>query len=482
MPESRSPRAWYRAGGLLILSSCAASASPPAQTPSNPATTRVEAAREAEPQRVSVSYQAPADCPKFDAYAGHVSSRSNRFALEQRAAPEVSGAGALPAPELSVEVEPNDSAGGYRGQLSAPEPRPLSREVNGERCSDVVAALALITVLRLDAMAEARAAELAAAPASAPASGDAAATLSGAGGIEASGAVAGEAAEATDREATPGVRGSEAAESKPEPRTTEPASVAAENEPADSPEPTDSPELTRAEPEPAGAVQVAEATRANEVPALAENALEPDEPEEPEQDAEPARVASSSAGSDLQLRPRVALFAGYATVPARAFELTLDAELRLGPDRASWAAGLAASYARGSAEVSVGQAALTLLALQAALCPPGAAFNAGLELRACALMRVGALDLSASSTSAERPILAIDTLRPWAALGGNLELMLPLSPRWSLGVLGEVVLQLVRDRFEVETLSADSDGSELLTLYRPEAFSVELGLGIAYAF
>ena len=43
-------------------------------------------------------------------------------------------------------------------------------------------------------------------------------------------------------------------------------------------------------------------------------------------------------------------------------------------------------------------------------------------------------------------------------------------------------VQLVRDRFEVERQLESTDAVERVTLYRPEPISLELALGLAYAF
>jgi hypothetical protein len=57
-----------------------------------------------------------------------------------------------------------------------------------------------------------------------------------------------------------------------------------------------------------------------------------------------------------------------------------------------------------------------------------------------------------------------------------------LSERWTLRGLAELAVQLVRDNFDVELTAADASASRRLTVYRPEALSLELGLGVGYSF
>jgi hypothetical protein len=76
--------------------------------------------------------------------------------------------------------------------------------------------------------------------------------------------------------------------------------------------------------------------------------------------------------------------------------------------------------------------------------------------------------------------------RPWLALGPSLHAGLPLAPRWSLRALAAGSLLLVRDRLAVDRSVGGETGEPTVvarsTLYRPPLLSVELLLGLGYAF
>ena len=91
---------------------------------------------------VGLSYAAPAGCPDVDGYASHVRARSSTLTLEPNGFPS--------ADSVDVKVDPAPGASGWVGRVTIVGTQALDREVRGERCEDVVAALALITVLRLE--------------------------------------------------------------------------------------------------------------------------------------------------------------------------------------------------------------------------------------------------------------------------------------------------------------------------------------------
>jgi hypothetical protein len=171
---------------------------------------------------------------------------------------------------------------------------------------------------------------------------------------------------------------------------------------------------------------------------------------------------------------------GYASVPSHALKLTLGGELRWGATSQSWITALSLAYARGSANDSSGNAALSLFSAELDLCSPGVSLEWGLWLQPCAFVRGGVIDVSVAV--GDRPLLPIDARRPWLALGPSLMLGLPLSRHWSLRAVGQLAFQLVRDHFDSERIAATGVPRERVTLYRPEAMSFELGLGLAYAF
>jgi hypothetical protein len=191
------------------------------------------------------------------------------------------------------------------------------------------------------------------------------------------------------------------------------------------------------------------------------------------------RAPASSAARE-SLKMSLLGHIGYASVPSHALKLTLGGELRFGATSQSWITALSLSYARASAGGSFGKAALSLLSAELDLCPPGVALAGGLWLQPCAFVRGGVIDVSVAE--GDRPLLSIDALRPWLALGPTLRVGLPLSSHWSLRAIGQLAFQLVRDRFDGERVADEDATPERVTLYRPEAMSFELGLGLAYAF
>jgi hypothetical protein len=426
----------------------------------------------ATPRRVRVTYQAPAECPGYDAYVQHVARRSSRLRLEPES----------PAPEPSrvvrARVVLDRDPSGWVGLLSLDGVDALERRVQGDRCEDVVAALALITVLRLErSRAPGSApAPLPAPPASVERRPELARRDTSTGAVAPGSAV-------TKREASPGPTPQPPSEGKESARDPAPPTPTAPRDdapslPERSPDPVDAGELpTRSAP-----VEPAPAASEPPVPAVRE-------PEPPL--AQPEVRAAPRSGKRLESMPpdsgghsggttRMSLVAhiGYARVPADALKLSLAGEL--GADRANWAGAVSLALAHGSAASAAGKAALTLLTAQLDVCPPGVSVEAGIWFQACAMLRGGAIHVSVSPV--DRPLASIGALRPWVALGPSLKVGLPLSSAWSVRGLAELSFQLVRDRFDSQPAAALGSSSRRLRLYRPEALSFELGLGLAYTF
>lgn len=449
-------------------------------------------------------YTAPAECPSVEGYLGHVRARSASLNLKAPAA-------ALDVDGVDVRVEPEPDGRGWRGHVSITGALALEREVRGDRCDNVVAALALITVLRLEGAdaAGASGSTIASTPSAAadertaatgptpeptapsgPApSGSAEPSPSPAEPPSASGA-SGAAASAPTAPAVaelpPPAEPAQPSESS-EPEGTAPAEPRPESEPEQSVPDEPAPPRAVAEPAAEARSDAQALPRSSEpeplaplesLPRVAEviGSVEVSEGDPSSDDAgEPASASRSwrwphtSAG--------LAAHVGYATVPSHALRATLDAELRLGEGEVPWLASLSLAYARGNDAADPGEFGLTLLTLELALCPPAFVNEPGLWVRACASARGGALHLSFTRPS---PGLdAPDVWRPWVALGPSLRLGVPLSERWALRGFAGLAVQLVRDTFAVRV---EGPEGERVPLYRPEAISLELGAGASYSF
>lgn len=476
--------AFFLAAFALVGSACGG-AEPPPQAPAAPPVAAAEtppAAPAVEaPRGVSLRYSAAAECPGIDGYLSHVRSRARRLNVEPEPVPGATDA-------VVVEVEPEVGTTGWRGRVTISGERSLDREVRSERCADVVAALALITVLRLEGEDAS-----AAAPGGSPA---------GAGGADAVGApsAAARAGEPTDSApaapdasvtpdgvpaASAAAPGAAAAVPEAEPDDVDPAEV-----PPDDGTPSDEP--PQAEPS-------AEAPApASEEPPLPEplepepfvvpsTRAEPESAEEPEsseasEGAEEPAEAVGSPGEPWSLRAGVAAYAGYASVPAHALKGTLEGELRFGEDVSSWAALLSLAYAHGDSPVPSGELGLTLLSAQLGVCPPAFLAEASLWLRACASVRGGGLRSTVSSTDPTFLAEFDQKWRPWLALGPALQVGVPLGEGFALRGLAELTFQLIRDRYNAERLNEDTGLPEPFVVYEPEAISIELGAGIGYSF
>ena len=427
------------------------------------------AARPVEPRRVVLSYQAPASCPGYDSYAGHVRDRSATLIVDPSPL-------AQPTPDrVQIRIVPNGGPG-WIGQLSISGPAALEREIRGERCQDVVAALALITVLRLEGDTNAATESPAPLPLEA---GDGAAA-----------ALATPRLPSSEKKAETELGSSRRAGTENAPSELTPAGPDESATPATGLAPPSSlPESSEPSPVAAGPSSDAPVLAVPASPLLPDDVASVSEPVAPvvaderpvseHRDSTEETEPPDSAQAPLQTL--LVAYAGYASVPSNAFKAALQAELRFGQTVASWVGALGLAYTHGSESGPSGSAALTLFTAELALCPPGAGLEPRIWLQACAHVRAGALALSLAAD--ESALATEDVVRPWAALGPSLQLGIPLSRSWSLRTRAELALQLVRDSFEGERAEIDANGEpERFTLYRPEAVSFELALGLAHAF
>jgi hypothetical protein len=415
-----------------------------------------------------------------DGYLSDVRARARRLNAEPEPLP---GAGET----VDVSVEQEAGASAWRGRVIITGERALEREVRSERCEDVVAALALITVLRL----EGEETSAGVAPGVSPAG---AANTPGGGGAAASGAAAGEptvtaeppgaapepGAPQVPAAVPPGAAASAAgqaptggdARSEPEPAApgapaeneAGPNEAGSEQGPAATGAVAPEPDLPDPlEPEPSVVVPRSEAAVGDA----------PDVAPEPEPPGEPWEWPTLEGG--------VAAYGGYASVPAQALKVSLEGELRFGEDVSSWAALLSLAYAHGNSPVPSGELGLTLLTAQLGLCPPAVAATS-LWIRGCASVRGGWLRSTVSSSDPTFLAQFDQYWSPWLAVGPSLSVGVPLSERLALRGLAELAIQLVRDRYSAEQPNEETGVLEPFIVYEPEALSIELGLGLGYTF
>ena len=429
---------------------------------------------------VRLSYLAPSDCPTVDGYLSHVRARSSSLDLQER--------GGAAGESVDVRLDPELERPGWLGQLRIEGSRPLEREVHGERCQDVVEALALSTVLRLEGgdAAASSAAAAGATPAGAATSG-----VPGAAGATTPGA-----ASATPAEPAPA--------SAPEPPAAAPPPAVSGPEQPETPAPATPAQPSAAAVEPAAGAPSAGTTPTDEAPddsaassaaASVSGAPAVEEPSEPPlRPDEPIRVPAGSdrvevdADSDTsgapsepfraQLAPTLALFVGYASVPGHAFELTLASEVRYGETLGSWTSPIALTGARGNERVDAADLDITLLTAQLGLCPPAPLAESWVWLRLCANVRGGAVYVEVTPRAAQ--LIDDPRWRPWLALVPSLELGVPLSEHWTIRASAELAVHLVRDTFGAAL--DESPDPDVLPLYKPQAVSVEGGLGVGYTF
>jgi hypothetical protein len=400
------------------------------------------------------SYRAPQGCPSQQEYVESVESRSATLRLLPESA-AVAG-----SDRVRVRIQPDTDSAGWVGELRIEGAESLEREVRGERCQDVALALALITVLRLDR----REAEAPGAPP--PRVPSTNATVS----------AVRPAPAAPSLDATPAAPLAVAPAAPPPTMPTAPVAPPAAEAPA---------ALAPAAPlEPIAPPGVGSETATPE-PTLPEEPFEivrrqRPEPESVEAGAEPREVTASGA---RELGLSLAAHIGYAAVPSHALQARLRAGLELGPvfHDASLALGL--GYAVASDRTEAADLGFRLLTAQLELCPASRLWG-GLWLQACGQLSAGAWHVSVSARDLSLETKA-QTL-PWFALGPSLHAGLPLASGWSLRALAAGSVLLVRDRLEVERSVGGGTGEptvvERSTLYRPPLLSVELLLGLGYAF
>lgn len=519
---------------MLLCCACGgAAASSTGGSPATPAPAAappVAIAPEASSERrtLPLRFFAAEGCPGVEGYLSDVDSRASTLELEVvNDAPEAAAASGDDE-RVEVRVEPAPDARGWLGHVLIVGPRALDREVRGDRCEDVVAALALITVLRLEGS---DAGERGAASGAASDAARGSSTAAGAGTASGAASASTPPAAASGASTAPGAPGSE-----PRSPAASPASPAASVQPtapgaassgaASSGAASASPALApdgSARSEPNASQSTAESAaaaargdrEATSAPAPAASA--PDEssatdderrvarssrtsePEPPESIArEPleseAAPPSDTRGAVAETEPEaaeslwswpatsfgIAALGGYATVPSHAVRAALEGELRLGEGSSAWLSSLSFGYAHGDHSRAPSDLGLTLLTLELALCPPSFIAEPSLWISACASVRAGTVRLAYSAT--ESDIAARDTWRPWLAVGPSLRAGVPLSERWALRGVAQLALQLVRDTYRVGVGPAQDPEAESVPLYRPEALSFELGVGIGYSF
>jgi hypothetical protein len=172
------------------------------------------------------------------------------------------------------------------------------------------------------------------------------------------------------------------------------------------------------------------------------------------------------------------LLVGYASVPGHALEVTLEGEIRYGDGLSSWASPISIAFARGDEQFDAADLDIVLLTAQLGLCPPAPLAEPWGWLRVCANVRAGAVNVHISPRIAE---VGEDSVpRPWLAVAPSLQLGVPITEHWTLRGGAELAVQLVRDTFG-PPLDA-SDDPEFLPLYRPEAVSIEAGIGVGFGF
>jgi len=405
---------------------------------------------------------------------------------------------------VRVRIQPDADTAGWRGALVIEGATPLEREVRGERCEDVVLALALITVLRLDPNRESEA------PAAGPpgaavlaATGASETATTGATATSASSAASAAATSPSETAATPSAASAAAAAAvastsvgaEPPAAASEPAASAlapAETppEPAAAPSAADEPAAAEALGSDAvgagasGSMAAATTAGASETAASEAAAREAEftrgagEATAAVSDSGPAELSN---GPPLLVAPALAAYAGYASSPSHAFQAVLRGEARFGPGRQAWATAGSLSYGHSGQQNPTVDLGFDSLLAGLAVCPPGLTLSGGLWLEACAEARGGVLVVSV--TERELPLEGGSQPRPWFEIGPSLQAGLPLSSRWTLRALSSVSLVLMRDSFDVERVVVDEDGQEqkeVYTLYRPPVASFALLLGIGY--
>jgi hypothetical protein len=146
-------------------------------------------------------------------------------------------------------------------------------------------------------------------------------------------------------------------------------------------------------------------------------------------------------------------------------------------------AALGLSYSASSERTAAADLGFRLLAAQAELCPVRVDW-ARVWLRVCGQLQGGAWHIAVSARDAA--LETTPSTRLWLALGPSLHAGWPLSQHWSVRALLASSAMLVRDTFEEErVVGGEADEPNVIDrspLYRPPPLSLDLLLGVGYAF
>jgi hypothetical protein len=201
-------------------------------------------------------------------------------------------------------------------------------------------------------------------------------------------------------------------------------------------------------------------------------------------------VAASAAGvlevggAETSLFPALDMqlvgLVSYASEPGHALDGRLQLEISRDTGLASWLLAAGLGYSAGEAESArLGTADLALFTGQLGLCPPGVTVVGLWWLRGCAQARAGGLRFAAPTARLED----VDARwRPWASAGVGLHSGIPLASAISLRWLAEASFLLVRDEFVTETPASPAGSTGSSPFHEPDLISLNLGLGVAYAF
>jgi hypothetical protein len=400
--------------GGVVLVGCGSSGAL-SRVGDTPAAAPAPATDDTEPLLLRLSYEAAPGCPAADAYVHDVETRSSALHVA------LPGSTREASQAIAIRVTVRKDAEHWLGELHVDGSDDPDRHVTGDRCIDVVTALALITVLRLDPRApEAR--------------------------IE----------PPLARAALPEPRSAVA-----ETRASSPPAAARDSD-ADATALVDrSVRITR---------EVQERPPAS--------AAEPERAAPVAREAPPP-LAPAPSCPELPRSPSLVGRGGYVSAASHAVRLSLGLELSHCVLGAPWSAGLSFAYAGGSAATAAGDVSLDLFVARLSLCPLQLTLSEPVWLRACLALDAGLLSVSLSP---EADFLAQHASRPWLATGPQLDLGLPLSPGWALRGLVGASVGFVRDEFVLERAEVEPGESATARLYRPELVSFEASLGVAYAF
>lgn len=393
----------------------------------------------------SGSYRTPPRCPSEAEFFGHIARRLPLLSPNDVAV-------AL-APSIDVDVTAGDSSasdptgGGsdWVGRVSFPgADGPVSREVVGANCEEVVVALALIAALWLRSDDHARAV-----------------------GAPRSSATAGLVPAAKSLTDAPSEDSSPSAESQSSAPSSHRGPAARSDGDIGS-----------------GRASVRDEAPVSQSPwteSRAPGAVEPRADADGASDIGSSNAPAEGSGELSDHRIQIAGMVAFASEPSGALGGRLQVERWGSAKVSSWSTALALTYAAGRHENErLGPATLRLLHGQLELCPPGLE-SSGVWVRACAHGRVGALHFAAAT---ERVPDARSMWRPWAALGAGLHAGVPVSTSVSLRLFAELSIVLLRDEFATARPSAAGASSPPIvsTFYEISPVCLDVGLGAAHVF